>query len=238
MGILDPGHAQHFLDVASGAPGQHGYGLGLLVVFQEIMAQFHQGLSGNGIMSRDVAFNRGIPVNLHHIRHIFAARHESTALIHIRPAVIPAMQANRLDALFHLPLQSGKVGLQYLQITLAAHVAERDRPLIQYRLEFLRRGEIRGHERQPEGFAVHRHQIAGHLRFIIRHQHFQWAHHEIRERVHILTAFPDIPPVGLIDAQVAARRIDILGALDRLLQCFLAVGRPVCMMYLVPFLPE
>ena len=126
------------------------------------MAQFHQGLSGNGIMSRDVAFNRGIPVNLAATISGTSSppRHESTALIHIRPAVIPAMQAKRLDALVSPANRNPAKGRPSIasKSPVAAQVAERrSYRLFRTALNFCARGEIRRHERQPEGFAVHRH---------------------------------------------------------------------------------
>ena len=140
--------------------------------------------------------------------------------------------------MLHLPCQPGQIGFQHLQIAVAAHVAKGDRAFVQHRLEFLRRREIRRHEGKPEGFAVHGHEVAGHLRFVLGHQHFQRPHHEIGQRIDILAALPHITPVGLEDAQIATRRVDIFRAGNGLRQRFFAIGRAVRMVNIVPFLPE
>ena len=63
-------------------------------------------------------------------------------------------------------------------------------------------------------------------------------HDEIGQRIDILAALAHIAPIGFIDAQLTARRIDVLRPGDGLIQCFLAIGRAVRMMNLVPFFPK
>ena len=238
MRVLDAHRVQHFLDETPRAPCQHRHRFRRLVVAKQQWAKLGQLFRRNGFVPRQLRFNGRIFLQLHHVRHVLAARGKGALLVHIRPTAFVLIQPQRLHAVLHLPRQSGQIGFQHLQIAVAAHVAKGDRALVQHRLEFLRRREIRGHEGKPEGFAVHGHEVAGHLRFVLGHQHFQRAHHEIGQRVDVLAALPHITPIGLENAQIAARRIDIFGASNGLRQRFFAVGRAVRMVNIVPFLPE
>ena len=238
MRIFDPDGAQHFFDEAARAPCQHRHRFCRFVVAKQQRAKFGQLFCRNGFVPRQLRFNGRIFLQLHHVRHVLAARGKGALLVHIRPTAFVLIQPQRLHAMLHLPRQPGQIGFQHLQIAVAAHVAKGDRAFVQHRLEFLRRREIRGHEGKAEGFAVHGHEVAGHLRFVLGHQHFQRAHHEIGQRVDILAALPHITPVGLENAQIAARRIDILRAGNGLRQRFFAVGRAVRMVNIVPFFPE
>ena len=236
--VLDARRAEHFLDKASRAPCQHRHRLGGFVIAKQILAQRSHAVGSNGIMLEQHRFDGGIFLKLYHIRDFFAASGKCPVTRHIDPAAIALMQTQRLDAMLHLPIKPSEICLEDFQIAVAAHVTKRNGALVENGLEFLCRGKIRCHEGQAESFAVHGHSVAGHLRFILRHQHFQRMHHEIGQRIDILAALPVIPSVGFIESQLAARRIHLLGALDGLLQGFFAIGRAIGMMYLVPFLPE
>ena len=61
--------------------------------------------------------------------------------------------------------------LEQFQIALGAGVAQRNGILVQQVFELLQVAEIRGDEGAPEHLAFYGHQIGGHLRLILRHQH-------------------------------------------------------------------
>ena len=198
-------HAQHFLDEAARAPRQHRHRLGRFIVGKQRRAQLHEPLCGDGRMFGKRRFYGRALLHLHHVRHFLAARRKRPRPVHICPAAVALVEAQRLHAALHLPFQPGEISLEHFEVAVAAHVAQRDGALVEHRLEFLRRGEVRGHERQAEGLAVHGRGVTGHLRFLVRHEHFQRMHHKIGQRVDVLAALAHIAPVGLEHAQLAAR---------------------------------
>lgn len=163
-------------------------------------------------MRKKLGLNGNAFLHLHHIWDKLIASRDGLSLVNIEPASIPLMESQCLDAALALPFQSGQVRFQNFKVAVAAHVAKRNRALVEDCLKFLRRYEVGSHEGKPEGFAVHGDSVAGHLRFILSLQHFQRMYNEIGQCIDILAAFADIPSVGFIDTKLPARRIDILGA--------------------------